>query len=57
MELRVKVDFCHMINRIKHLGTCILKNLLNSLWKRDKMSGKPCILSLFHSSFNKFNKI
>ena len=31
-------------------------NLLNELRKRDKMLGKPCILSLFLNSFNKFNK-
>ena len=30
-------------------------NLLNSLPKRDKMIGKPRILSLFRSKFNKFN--
>ena len=32
----------------------VLFNLLNSLWKSDKMLGKPCILSLFLSLFNKF---
>ena len=30
-------------------------NLLNSLRKRDKMLGKPGILSLFRNEFNKFN--
>ena len=30
-------------------------NLLNELRKRDKMLVKPCILSLFHNKFNKFN--
>ena len=34
----------------------VLLNLLNSLQKRDKMLGKPCILSLFPNLFNKFNK-
>ena len=34
----------------------VLLNLLNSLQKKDKMLGKPRILSLFPSSFNKFNK-
>ena len=30
-------------------------HVLNSLRKRDKMLGKPHILSLFPNSFNKFN--
>ena len=30
-------------------------NLLNELWKRDKMRGLPSILSLFRNEFNKFN--
>ena len=34
----------------------VLLNLLNLLRKRDKMLGKPRILSLFHNLFNKFNK-
>ena len=33
----------------------VLLNLLNSLRKRDKMLGKPRILSLFRNEFNKFN--
>ena len=33
----------------------VLLHLLNSLRKRDKMLGKPRILSLFPNSFNKFN--
>ena len=33
----------------------VLLNLLNSLRKRDKMLGKPRILSLFPNLFNKFN--
>ena len=33
----------------------VLLNLLNSLRKRDKMLGKPRILSPFPNSFNKFN--
>ena len=33
----------------------VLLNLLNSLRKRDKMLGNPCILSLFPNLFNKFN--
>ena len=34
----------------------VLLNLLNGLWKIDKMRGLPSILSLFHNEFNKFNK-
>ena len=34
----------------------VLLNLLNSLPKRDKMLGKPHILSLFPNMFNEFNK-
>ena len=30
-------------------------NLLNELWKRDKMRGLPNILSLFCNEFSKFN--
>ena len=33
----------------------ILMNLLNELWKSDKMRGFPSILSLFRNEFNKFN--
>ena len=33
----------------------ILLNLLNELWKRDKMRGLLSILSLFRNEFNKFN--
>ena len=33
----------------------VLLNLLNELWKRDKMRGVPSILSLFCNEFNKFN--
>ena len=33
----------------------VLLNLLNELWKRDKMRGLPSILSLFRNKFNKFN--
>ena len=33
----------------------VVLNLLNKLKKRDKMRGKPRILSLFHNKFNKFN--
>ena len=34
----------------------VLLNLLNLLRKRDKMLGKPHILSLFPNLFNKFNR-
>ena len=33
----------------------VLYNLLNELWKRDKMRGLSSILSLFRYEFNKFN--
>ena len=33
----------------------VLLNLLNELWKRDKMQGLLSILSLFRNKFNKFN--
>ena len=33
----------------------VLLNLLNKLGKRDKMLGKPSILSLFPNVFNKLN--
>ena len=41
-----------------NIRALVLLNLLNSLRKRerDKMLGKPRILSLFPNSFNKFNK-
>ena len=44
----VKVSNCWKSHATAHL--------LNSLRKRDKMLGKPRILSLFPNSFNKFNK-
>ena len=34
----------------------VLLNLLKLLWKSDKILGKHHILSLFPSSFNKFDK-
>ena len=34
----------------------VLLNLLNELWKRDKMRGLPSILSLFRYEFNNFIK-
>ena len=37
------------------MSTHVLLNLLNELWKRDKMRGLPSILSLFRNEFNKFN--
>ena len=33
----------------------VLLILINKLGKRDNMRGLPCILSLFHTEFNKFN--
>ena len=43
-----------MINKI-YIHAPVLLNLLNLLQKSNKMLGKPCILSLFHNMFNKFN--
>ena len=43
------------INRRSNMSAHILLNLLSKLRKRDKMRGLPCILSLFHNEFNKFN--
>ena len=34
----------------------VLLNLLNVLWKSDKMQGLQIILLLFRNKFNKFNK-
>ena len=33
----------------------VLLNLLNELWKSDKMRGLPSFLLLFRNKFNKFN--
>ena len=33
----------------------VLLNLLNELGKRDKMRGKPRIISLFRNELNKYN--
>ena len=38
-----------------HLWSCIIE-LINSLWKSDKMLGKPHIILLFINLFNWFNK-
>ena len=42
----------------KNINICapVLLNLLNLLWKSDKMLGKPYILALFLNLSNKFNK-
>ena len=45
-----------MINIESNIHALVLLNLLNLLQKRDKMLGKPRILSLFPNLFNKFNK-
>ena len=34
------------------MSAYVLLNLLNELWKRDKMRGLPRILSLFRNEFN-----
>ena len=45
----------HDINRGSYMSAHVLLNLLNELWKKDKMRGLPSILSLFRNEFNKFN--
>ena len=45
----------HGINRGSTMSAHVLLNLLNKSRKRDKMLGKPRILSLFLNLFNKFN--
>ena len=46
-----------LLNLIEsNIHGCVLLNLSNTLQKRDKIFGKPRILSLFLDSFNKFNK-
>ena len=42
--------------RGSYMSAHVLSNLLNELGKREKMLGKPLILSLFPNSFNKFDK-
>ena len=37
------------------MSSHVLLNLLNELWKRDKMQGLMSILSLIRNNFNKFN--
>ena len=37
------------------MSAIVLLNLLNEFGKRDKMLGKPRILSLFRNEFDKFN--
>ena len=41
--------------RRSYMSAHVLLNLLNELWKRDKMRGMLSILSLFLNKFNKFN--
>ena len=43
-------------NRGSYIRAHLLLSLLKELGKRDKMLGLPSILSLFRTSFNKFNK-
>ena len=42
--------------RGSYMSAHVLLNLLNEVWKGDKMRGLPSILSLFPNEFNKFNK-
>ena len=39
-----------------YMSAHVLLNLVNEVWKGDKMRGLPSILSLFPNEFNKFNK-
>ena len=50
-DMRFKVFFIE-----SNIRALVLYNLLNTLRKRDKMLGKPCVLSLFPNSFNNFSK-
>ena len=59
---KLHVDFFHKLVVLEncryrgfHMSALVLLNLLNELWKRDKMRGLPSILSLFCNKFNKFN--
>ena len=54
--LNIQADKPLYINRGSYRSAHILLNLLNELWKRDKMRGLPSILPLFRKEFNKFNK-
>ena len=55
-ELRFQSNLkCHMLIE-SNIHALVLLNLLNLLRKRDKMFGKPHILSLYLNLFNKFNK-
>ena len=44
-----------LLYRGSYISAHVLLNLLNDLWKRDRMRGLPSILSLFPNKFNKFN--
>ena len=50
-------ETCTGTNRKPIMSTHVLLNLLNKLWKRDKMPGLSNILSLFRNDFIKFNNI
>ena len=48
---------CHdMINRIQHERPYIIE-IIKLVAKHNKFSTKPCILSLLHTLFYKFNNI
>ena len=52
-----KCVYCPMLNRtIVDILASALLNLFNLLQKSDKMFDKPCILSLFSNTFDKFYK-
>ena len=41
--------------RLSYMSAQVLLNLLNEMWKSDKMPGLQSILSLFLNEFNKFD--
>ena len=44
------------VYRGSYMSAHVLLYLLNELGRRDKMRGRPSILSLFRNKLNKFNK-
>ena len=51
-----KPHILSLFSNLFRIRALVLLNLLNSLRKRNKMLGKPCILSLFPYSYDNFNK-
>ena len=55
ITFKVENDHGKLIHRGSYMSAHVLLNLLNKLRGRDKMRGRPSILSLFRNKFNKFN--